>query len=187
MKLRKNFALTGNNAVFRFKPLTVAAVCITMLGALASCNTTGCTDNRSSLPLAGFYSLDTGSAISLDSLDIGGIGAPGDSLLLVAGQKASEVYLPFRSEYDTARFFIAYRYKSLDYPELTDTITFGYDAFPYFASEECGAMMRYRITAIDYTRHLLDSVAVASADSVITNVPVENLHLYFKTSTAERR
>ena len=165
---------------------TMAAIAVAtgMLTAATGCSTSGCTDNRSSLPLAGFYAVDTGSTIALDSIDVGGVGAPGDSLLLAAGEAATEVYLPFRSEQSTATFFIAYRYKELDRPELVDNITFGYEATPYFASEECGAMMCYRITSVTYTRHLLDSVAVIPTDSVITNADIENLRLYFKTSSA---
>lgn len=187
MRLSKSSVTRRSKTAGTVRCIVAALAVIAMLGSVSSCNTTGCTDNRSSLPLAGFYSAGTGAAIALDSLDIGGIGAPGDSLLLAAGEKASEVYLPFRSEHESAAFCIAYRYKSLDDPALNDTVTFRYDAFPYFASEECGAMMRYHITSIVYTRHLLDSVAVVAADSVITNAPVENLHLYFKTTTAESR
>lgn len=155
--------------------------------AATGCSTSGCTDNRSSLPLAGFYAIDTGSTIALDSIDVGGIGAPADSLLLAAGETGSEVYLPFRSESTSSSFFIAYRYKALDFPELVDTIIFGYNATPYFASEECGAMIRYRITSVEYTRHLLDSVAIIPADSVINNANIENMRLYFKTSSAEKQ
>lgn len=168
--------------------LVLPAVAVAVMMATAtSCSTTGCTDNRSSIPLAGFYDNHTGAAIAIDSIDIGGVGAPGDSLLLASPQQATEVYLPLRSERDEAKFFIAYRQKALDYPELNDTITFGYSSIPYFASEECGAMMRYRLQSVTYTRHLLDSVSVVPADSVITNADIENLRLYFKTSSAENQ
>lgn len=160
---------------------------ITLLAWLTACSTTGCTDNRSSIPLAGFYAYDTGSSISLDSIDVGGIGAPADSLLLAAGHTAREVYLPLRAEKTATAFCFAYRYKALDYPELNDTLTFHYDATPYFASEECGAMYRYRINEVVYTRHLLDSVAIIPDDSIITNADIENLRLYFKTSPAEHQ
>lgn len=165
----------------------VWAAALAMLAGCWSCSTTGCTDNRSSLPLAGFYAAGTGSTISLDSIDVGGIGAPGDSLLLAAGQNATQVYLPLRAERTSAAFCIAYRYKELNFTELNDTITFNYSAIPYFASEECGAMMRYRIHSVTYSRHLLDSVDIVPADSVITNAAIENLRLYFKTSSAENR
>lgn len=167
--------------------LVLSAAAAVMLGVCGSCNTTGCTDNRSSIPLAGFYAIGSGSTISLDSIDVGGIGAPGDSLLLASGEAATAVYLPLRSERTSAAFCIAYRYKALDYRELNDTITFNYSSIPYFASEECGAMMRYRIESVVHSRHLLDSVAIVPADSVITNADIENLRLYFKTSSAENR
>lgn len=183
MRLSKSCVKMRNSIELRL--VTVLLVITSMVLTIVGCNTTGCTDNRSSLPLAGFYDAGTGAKISLDSIDVGGVDAPGDSLLLYAGAKASEVYLPFRSEFTATSFFIAYRYKSLDNSRFNDTISFGYTVFPYFASEECGAMMRYKITSVSYTRHLLDSVGVVADDSLITNVPVQNLHLYFKTSSAE--
>ncbi|RXE71258.1 hypothetical protein ED352_06215 [Muribaculaceae bacterium Isolate-002 (NCI)] len=188
MKSRRSCEVKRNSSTVswrRIVPATVAAMAVML--ACWSCSSTGCTDNRSSLPLAGFYTSGSGSTIALDSIDVGGVGAPGDSLLLAAGETATEVYLPLRSEREAAAFFIAYRYKALDFPELNDTITFGYSALPYFASEECGAMMRYRIKSVTYSRHLLDSVAIVPTDSVITNANIENLRLYFKTSSADNQ
>lgn len=151
-----------------------------ILGALSGCNTSGCTDNRSSIPLAGFYSSTTGTTITLDSLDIMGVGAPGDSLLLGAGTKASEVYLPLRSDSESVTYRIYYMYEALE--GMCDDITIGYESYPYFASEECGAMYRYRIRSIDHSRMVLDSVAVTAVDSVITNANVETLRLFFRTN-----
>ena len=189
MKLRMSCGAMKNRLSWRHAParLFPAFAAAVIMASAPSCSTTGCTDNRSSIPLAGFYDERTGAAIAIDSIDIGGVGAPGDSLLLASPQQATEVYLPLRSERDKASFFIAYRQKALDYPELNDTITFGYSSIPYFASEECGAMMRYRLRSVTYTRHLLDSVSVVPADSVITNADIENLRLYFKTSSAENQ
>lgn len=161
-----------------------AAAAACALSLLSGCNTTGCTDNRSSLPLAGFYSLESDEAIIIDSISIGGVGAPNDSLLLDC-ERAGAVYLPLRQTAVTASFFIAYKQKALDYPELVDTITFDYDPIKYFASEECGAMLRYRIRRIAHTRHILDSVAIIPADSTIVNVDIENLKLYFRTEGEE--
>lgn len=168
---------------------TLAAVitAIVMTALASSCASNGCTDNRSSLPLAGFYAADTGSTIALDSLDIGGIGAPADSLLLAAGESATQVYLPLRAQQSSTVFFIAYRYKDLDFEAINDTLTFEYDATPYFASEECGAMMQYRIRRLLYTRHILDSIAIIPDDSVINNADIENLRLYFKTTSADNQ
>ncbi len=149
------------------------------------CNTAGCTDNHSALPLMGFYDYATGEAVALDSLDLGGVGTPGDSLLVSSGQRVSQVYLPFRDATNSTSFRLHYDYKlqGLDNPEFDDIITFHYDVEPFFASSECGAMYRYIIHNVDYTRHLVDSVAVV--DSVITNVEMERIKVFFRTSAPD--
>ena len=54
-----------------------------------------------------------------------------------------------------------------------------YNSVPYFASVECGAYYIYKITGVDYTRHLIDSLAVT--DSVINNVDMERIQVFFRT------
>ena len=156
------------------------------LGQLTgSCNTSGCTDNHSALPLMGFYDYATGSSVTLDSLDLGGVGAPGDSLLVHSGEKVSQVYLPFRDGVSSSSFCLHYDYKlqGLDNPAFDDIITFHYDAEPYFASSECGAMYRYVIRDVEYTRHLIDSIAVI--DPVVTNVELERIQVFFRTASTD--
>lgn len=144
--------------------------------AFASCNSSGCTDNQSSLPLAGFYNQD-GQQIALDSLEITGIGAPGDSVLYGLADRLSEAYLPLRSQSDR----VSYRFLFAT-AGVADTIHFGYHAFPYFASEECGAMYRYQLRSLSYTTHIIDSIGVV--DSMITNSPVQQLKIFFRTTPA---
>lgn len=162
--------------------LRLLAAALSAIGLMLSgCNTTGCTDNRSSIPLAGFYSSSDHNGISLDSLAIKGVGAPVDTIyLLEPGTSVSQVYLPLRASATSTTFEIIYRYKALD--GLTDLLTLDYEAYPYFASEECGAMYRYRIRRVTHTLVLLDSVSLVPADSIITNAPTVNMHLYFRTS-----
>lgn len=124
--------------------------------------------------------MSTLKPITPDSIEIGGVGAPGDSLLLKVSQREGKLYLPFRSADKETSYYIRYRAKALDYPELYDTITFRYESIPFFASEDCGAMFQYRIRGVDYTRHLVDSVGLA--DSLITNVDLETIGIYFRTS-----
>lgn len=179
MKLNvKSLAKMKNSGV-------ILAILLAAVTAISGCNTTGCTDNRSSIPLAGFYSATDETAISLDSLEIGGIGAPADSLLMITGESASSIYLPFRATYDEISYFIRYTYKALAEFGIADTITFTYDAIPYFASEECGAMFRYKITRLRHTSSILDSVAIVPDDSIITNVNIESLRFYFITADNE--
>ncbi len=196
-----------------------------MAVAIAGCNTTGCVDNKSSIPLAGFYSYETLGAISLSNISVGGIGAPNDSLLL-DNTSASEVYLPFRSLYEETAFFIRYEdtgvyddpdedesgeddsedpeggegeadenvsadssprrrvvSRAVIVPAIADTLTFKYERIPYFASEDCGAMYRYKVTEFTATRYMIDSIALV--DSVMTNVDRQTIQIYFRTQTSD--
>lgn len=182
MKSRNRLASTTETPARALVATLSAAGLMALSAMLGACNSTGCTDNRSALPLAGFYAAGGDTQISLDSIEIGGVGAPGDSLLVYAGEAAKEVYLPFRVSRDKTSFFIRYMYREqgLDNPAYNDTITFAYDSEPYFASEECGAMYRYRVTSVTHTRHLIDSVEIT--DSVVTNVEQERFRIYFNVS-----
>ncbi|MCM1518879.1 MAG: DUF6452 family protein [Pseudoflavonifractor sp.] len=158
-------------------PATVAtavAICVAV-----SCNTAGCYDNQSSIPLAGFYADSSHNEITVDSISIGGVGAPDDSLLL-NNATASKVYLPFRADRNSTSFYIHYDQQLISDPALNDTLTFTYSSEPYFASDECGAMYRYTIISCDYTTHLVASVEVT--DPLITNADIERIHIYFRTS-----
>lgn len=150
---------------------------------LAACNTSGCLDNRSSLPLAEFRSSATGAVISVDSLEVAGVDAPDGDVLSAATPAKSQLYLPMRSTESSTSWCFMYRQKALDRPELNDTITFDYESKPYFASEECGATYRYRVTRVANTTHLIDSVRMA--DSLITNVDQVAILIYFRTAEAD--
>ncbi len=175
----------GRRSVFLHRILWGVACAAVMCGILQGCNTDGCTDNRSALPLMAFYSSTTDAPMMLDSIGIGGVDAPRDSLLVYPGESTLSAYLPFRFEKNSTSFFFHYAYpqQGLDDPRFNDTITFHYASEPYFASEECGAFYVYTIKKVDYTRHLIDSVAVT--DSVVTNVEMERIRVYFRTSEAE--
>ncbi len=150
------------------------------LALIASgCNTTGCMDNRSSLLLAGFYSSSTEKAIALKEIELGGVGAPDDSLLVGRTQTASEVYLPLRHTATSTSFFIRYLDDLIDLSTDYDTISLTYTSQPYFASEECGAVYHYRISSLDYTTHYIDSIALL--DSLVNNADLQKMHIYFTT------
>lgn len=163
------------------KRLFYIAALATLSGAiLEGCNTTGCTENQNSVPLAGFYSMSTGDAVAIDSLAISGEGAPNDSLLLGPSERGSQVYLPLRSDRNVTTFVIKYMQKSLADYGVEDRITFYYESTPWFASEECGAMYHYRITRVSHTSQILDSVGIS--DSLVTNIESQTIGLYFRTS-----
>lgn len=149
----------------------------------ASCSNDGCLDNQSAIPLAGIYSSTSGDAITLSGVQIMGVGAPDDSLLVASGA-IRQVYLPMRSTASVTRWCFHYTQEGLDDESLNDYISFTYTSEPYFASEECGAMYRYHITAVEHTCNLLDSVVVT--DSIITNTDIERIRLYFRTSLPDQ-
>lgn len=153
-----------------------------MAAIAGACNSSGCLDNGSALPLAGFYSSSTAKSISVDSLQISGVGAPGDSILHEKGA-ISQIYLPFKADAPEVKWVFAYKQKALDRPELYDTLTFRYSTIPYFASEECGAMYIYRVEDYSCTDHLIDSVKLI--DPLITNVELERIQIYFRTAQEE--
>lgn len=158
-----------------FKILAVALVAI----SIWSCNTQGCTENRSAVPLAEFYSYNTGEKITLDSLRVHGIGVKGDSAIVHTGERVGQTYLPMRGDDPSVSWCFSYKWYGLDFPELNDTVTFVYTAKPWFASNDCGAMYLYDITEFTYTRHLIDSIAVT--DSLITNANIAQIQIYFRT------
>ena len=153
------------------------------LALLPSCNSTGCTENRNAIPQAEFFAAGSEETITLDSLEIVGVSAPRDSVLSAPGTEVSKIYLPMRPTADVTAWSFAYRWKALDDPRLNDTITFAYTSIPYFTSEECGATYRYRIDRMDYTRRLIDSVAVV--DSMITNIDKVYIRIFFKVSESD--
>lgn len=152
---------------------------LALAAMLQACNTTGCLENRNSLPLAGFYTSDTEPrAIGLDSLLVTGLGVRNDSALVEPGTQISTLYLPMRATQQSTGWVFAYKWKYLDNPRLNDTIVFDYASTPRFASEECGVIYDYRITQCRYTTHLIDSVRLT--DSLINNIDMERIHIYFR-------
>ena len=159
-------------------------LCCIFAAVVAGCNSSGCIDNKSALPLAGFYSYETLQPISLSSVSVGAKGAPNDSLLL-SNSSASSLYMPFNIGENITKFFIRYNQSdSADEESVpADTITFVYNRVPYFASEECGAMYSYEVTEVIFTRLMIDSVALTY--KVITNADRESIQIFFRTKTAD--
>lgn len=143
-----------------------------------SCSSGGCIDGRSGVPKAEFRSSATGASIRLDSLRISGVGAPGDSAILQPSATISTVSLPLRADSHITRWCIAYKQKALDDSGLNDTLTFDYDATPYFVSDDCGVGFRYYINNLSSTRHLIDSVEIV--DPLVTTADKVYVAIYFR-------
>lgn len=147
---------------------------------VAGCATDDCESNHNTLPLAGFYSSAISpQAISLDSITVFGVGAPGDSLLVDNSSNVSEVYLPFKLDGGETTFTIQYNQESMR--GAADHIRFTYDAQPFFVSAACGVSYRFNIKEIDCTHVAIDSVSVPGM--VIDNTNTQNIRIYFRVNT----
>lgn len=153
-----------------------AVAAAALLACAAGCSSSGCLDNRSAIPRAEFYSSATKKSQSFNGLEIHGVHAPNDSLLIRKIQIVSNFYLPMRSSYSSTEWCIHYVRQGISDIAYNDTILFEYDSQPYFASEDCGAMFNYRITRMHNTTHVLDSVEIL--DSLITNVDIVRIRIY---------
>lgn len=161
------------------KILTLISATILLLGAcFTSCNNSECFDNQSTIPLAGFYSMQTKSKITVDSLTIYGVDVPGDSILLNNGS-VSSLYIPMPLSGSKVDYVFHYNSKALDYIELNDTLSINYNSYPQFVSNECGAIYKYDITGYKYTNHLIDSIALPTME--FNNVDTEVIKIYFRT------
>ena len=137
----------------------VLFLCVCCL-VLSNCGSNGCVDNRSSIPLAQFYSYDAQeTALSVDSISIFGIGQPTDSMLLDSAVAVTQVYLPLRFTQDSTQYVIHYEQQGLSSPRYND-----------FVIDTCR-----------YTRNILDSVSVTVPE--ITNKNVESIRIFYTVQT----
>ncbi len=150
---------------------------------VSACNDTGCTDNQSSLPLAGFYSSQTKSAISIDSLTVFGVGMIGDTTIVNNANSMCQVYMPFNPGATQAQFVLRYEQKAFSNFGIEDTLTVSYEAVPFFHSNECGAMYVYDIKDYSTTHALIDSVLFLAPR--IDNTNKENIQIFFRTKEAD--
>lgn len=162
------------------KILNFILVAFITVACISSCGNGECYDNQNTLPLAGFYSMQTKSAITVDSLTIYGIGAPGDSILLDNGTKSS-LYMPLPLSGNSTSYVFHYNQLALDYIELNDTLTIDYNSFPQFVSEECGVIYKYEVDKFSYTKHLIDSIAIPSME--FNNIDTEKIQIFFRTAS----
>lgn len=151
---------------------------------VVACNNSECYDNKNSLPLAGFYSSDSiPRAISLDSITIYGLGAPGDSILQDSVRGLSQTYLPFRIDQESTTYVIRYLSGLAGIYHIADTITFDYTINPWFVSAACGVIYEYKMNNIETTHYMIDSVTCPKG--TITNENTQNLRIYFRVATEE--
>lgn len=164
------------------KILKICVVLIVAVATMWSCSSSGCIDNQSSIPLAGFYDSKTKKKLKISGINIGGVGV--ETLLLSSSESAAQVYLPLRSTQSSTAFYFNYGTDSITGYQYNDTITFDYESIPYFVSEECGAMYYYKVGKLQSTHLLIDSVKLL--EPLITNTDVERVKIYFRSNDTQQ-
>lgn len=145
---------------------------------LSSCDSTGCHENRSSIPQAALYAYNAPtSPVSADSISVYGVGQWKDSLLLDCAMGVSTFKIPFRNDADTTQYVIHYDAKSVASDRYNDTLTFIYRRHPYFISGDCGVVYNYYIDTFRYTTNMLDSAALMTKE--VNNEEQETIRLYY--------
>ena len=150
-----------------------------MLSVLSACGSDGCNSNTACIPLAQLYSSSTLKAITVDSISVYGIGAPGDSMIVRCGKSISQFTMPLRTTVDETKYVLHYDQKALSHPRNNDTITMRYKVDAIFDSKECGVVYAFEISDFTYTRHLIDSMAMPY--NRITNLTSVSVQLYMRT------
>ncbi len=153
-------------------------------GALWGCSTDECAQNKNALPYAGFYnSSDPTKTVSIDSLEVYGAKAPGDSILFAGKNAISRLYLPFRIDRDTTTYVFRYLHKVLEEADIRDTVRFIYTRNPRFVSSACGVSYVFDMVKIEHSTEFIDSVVCPM--NMIDNKDSENLKIYFRVQTEE--
>lgn len=138
-----------------------------------ACNDT-CGENKNAIPLAHFYVAgEPPQQVSVDSLEVRGIGAPGDSVWSPASIVKTELYLPFKIDSDTTQYEFSIRMSG---QILQSLVTFVYSRTPRFTDAECGVSYIYDIRKIECSGNLIDSVVCPKG--FIDNTNAENLQIY---------
>lgn len=152
--------------------LTVACV-----AAVLSCTPSTCDENSTAIPLACFYASESKRSISLDSLTVYGVGAPGDTVIMYNGT-GTQVYLPLRMNANNCQFVFHHEAVAFSDTRYNDTLTINYNPIPYFSSMDCGAMYYYDVMDYEYSTNLVDSVRIIT--DRFTNADIETVQIYFR-------
>lgn len=165
--------------------MRISIIAAAVAATISGCNTTGCLENRNSIPLAGFYSAATEKAVSVTGLSVMGLDAPGDSLLYTPAETISQIYLPLRARDGMTTYVFSFTSgNDEDKTVAIDELTFTYTATPWFASEDCGAMYRYHIERLEHTTRVIERVELT--DSLVTNFNIETIRIYLHDDSQQK-
>ncbi len=155
--------------------------CMLILSGLvvSSCDVENCSTNTLAYLHFSLVDQDGKSFNTSDTITIIGETTVNDTLVsdtLINQETGASSFSLLLSYNDYTRFVFAYTSLERQYIG-TDTIRIDHRNIPYFTSLDCGTMMFYEITQVQYTHHRLDSLTITNPN--IDNNEKENIKLYF--------
>ena len=138
---------------------------------LDSCTLKSCFDVTESKVNAGFYSKETGKAVSPDSLTLFGINMDTNKIYnKVEKPLTSVAQFPLYAADTSVKFII--RINGID-----DTIEFRYSSYLHLISKECGYTYYYTIDTAFHSVNIIDSLSLNK--KTITTSSEENMRIYY--------
>ncbi|MCD8292858.1 MAG: DUF6452 family protein [Prevotellaceae bacterium] len=155
--------------------LLFATLASPLVGGIASCSQDeDCSLSARASMVCGVYKMpseewNTLHQDTIDSLTVTAIGT--DSVILNNQKNVTSLTLPLRYTADSTVFVLNYGGR------LRDTLVVRQTNTPYFLSMDCGYQMKQAVSSVRYSRHVLDSLSIATADADIYGT--ENLRLFY--------
>ena len=162
----------------KLKGITRTLVCIGVFIAVAACESTDCPINNIVYSTYGFYAATDEGESKIQVLDTLTITAAGtDSILINRLVRGSEVELPV--SYSAATDTLIFHFTDTTSRTRRDTIWIDKENIPHYESRTCPASMFHHVTAVRWTRLLVDSVSIVNPN-INYNVS-ENFKIYFRS------
>jgi predicted nucleic-acid-binding Zn-ribbon protein len=146
--------------------LTIVAGCSFFIN---SCSLKSCFDVTESKVNAGFYSKDTGKAVSPDSLTLFGMNMD-TSKIYNKALAPKTAQFPLYAADTSVKFII--RINGTD-----DTIEFRYSGYLHLISKECGYTWYYNLDTALHSFNIIDSLSFSK--KTITTLSEENMRIYY--------
>jgi hypothetical protein len=139
------------------------------LVTLFSCTAGSCFDETESKVKATFYSMETGKALSPDSLTLFGINMDTNKIYDKA-VKPNKAEFPLYADGTSCRFII--RINGTD-----DTLDFLYSSYPRLLSKECGYTFFFTLDTTIHSFNNIDSISINK--KTITTFNEENMRIFY--------
>mgnify|MGYP006916117661 FL=1 len=167
----------------RIIPFILMLGCIT--GIVCSCaEDDDCSGNARQMLTANILTvISTDSAqwetpYTLDVLNIYAFGT--DSIIDNDDTNVSSLSLPLRTNVEETTLVFSYVLRSEDTSPQDydkDTIVFRHENTPYFLTLDCNFVVKQRLTDLQYTTHVLDSIVIVNPTA--SNDGTENIKIYY--------